>query len=260
MNQQLFSELADFRKAIEKFDDNIMWEPFFEDSTVIRQFDSLINLIWESADWPKKRNREKGDILEQLTRLIFSRFQFVSRIERNEHTEDNEIDLVVDFVDPSPDFIVRQKSKLICECKNVKSKSIDVGQVVKLFELCRHNESKLGIFISLMGLGGKQNKWRYAEGKRRKLWLRDQLAIISFTVDEIHKLKEPGINFYTEIKKKYRRLIDDVEDDSPILGKSKMDPELVSHLYCTMDSLKRFDLLTEEEYVRVCERVKQRYE
>lgn len=247
-------ELTEYTKVIEKLGPDIIWEPFAGTPDLVNEFNSLFQRVEESMEWPKERNHEKGALLESMVRFIFQRFQMVASIERNERTTDNEIDLNIEFSEYlSPEFIKRHKCKIICECKNVKSKSIDVGQVVKLVNLCKMNTAGLGIFISIKGLGGQ--KWRFAEGKRKKLWLSEQIPIISFKLDELKKLTTPGYNFYTEIKRKYSLLVDEVEDDSP----NVQDPDFLTHLDQTVRTLKKLGLLLDDEYTNVINRINDKY-
>lgn len=253
-------ELTDFKELVNKLNDDYFWVPFFNDPTKTNEFNDLLFLVKDSCNWPKEKNKEKGSLLESLAKLIINRFVVLETIDTNYSTNDNEIDIVVKFNEKAaPGFIINRNCKFIIECKNVTTKRVDVGNVSKLVELCDKNRAGLGIFISLRGISG--NKWRYAEGKRRKLFLSTKIPIISFTLDEIMQCNEQGINFYSLIIKKYNLLVDELEDDSAQIYKTKEnDPDFITHLYDTIKTLHKFELLTTDETTAIVKRINKRYD
>jgi hypothetical protein len=141
--------------------------------------------------------------------------------------------------------------KIICECKNHKSKSIDVGMVSKLAELLPLRGANFGVFISILGIGGYE--WRYGEGKRKKIFLKEGKPLISFRVSELESLRE-GTNLYTMIQQKVRALYDEVDDESPDVPPtghmeySKRMLEVIQHL-------KKCDIISSEESSRYGDRI-----
>jgi len=240
-------------------DDNLIWEPFYDDSMLLDEFSNYIKEIELSKEWNKSKNHEKGKILEQLVRFIMSRFTILSDISVNKSTTDNELDVFVKFNDNIPiPFLCNIKSKIVCECKNWKSRKVDVGMVSKLAEICNKNNAGLGIFISLNGLTGKG--WQYAEGKRRKLYLSDKMPIISFTVDEITKLKYKRYNLLTMIKCKMQALIDEMEFAGGELRLLESELGFIDCLNENIESLKMLGLITEVEYNNIKVRINHRYD
>ncbi|MGL5330170.1 MAG: restriction endonuclease [Peptostreptococcaceae bacterium] len=251
--------LENFSDYLKHCSDDNIWEPFFNDEDVVYEFNKLIELIEDSKNWDRKRNHEKGKLLEELVKIIMSRFTILDQIKVNKSTKDNEMDIFVNFNDLIPiPFLCSIKSKMICECKNWASKSIDVGMVSKLVELCEKNDAGLGIFISLKGLSGKG--WQYAEGKRRKLYLSNKMPIISFTIDEIECLKYKGFNLLTMIKCKRQALIDEMEYTGGELKEIESDFNFLENLNENIENLRRLNLINQEEYENITRRIKTKYQ
>jgi hypothetical protein len=238
---QNFDELA---AIINQFDDKYFWKPINSDEKSIQEFNRLFQLVEESQEWEKKRNWEKGKVLEDFAVFIFSRFQGVS-IKQNHRPGDNESDVEIHLDEKlRPEFINDYIGpKIICECKNYKSKSIDVGMVSKLAELLPIRGARFGVFISILGIGGYE--WRYGEGKRKKILLKEGKPLISFKFSELKQLRQ-GENFLTMIKQKVRALYDEVDDDSP-------DVPPIGHIEYTkrmlevLEHMKKCDILNDEE-------------
>jgi hypothetical protein len=209
-NEMKFDDLA---KIINKLDDNVHWKLVNSDEQSLMEFNRLLSLVKESQNWDKSRNWEKGEVLEDLAFFIFGRFQDVD-VKKNYRPADNESDIEIQLSEKvrpvfMNDFI---GPKIVSECKNKKSSTIDVGMVTKLAELIPTRGARFGVFISILGIGGYG--WRYGEGKRKKILVKQELPIISFRLDELEKLYE-GANFYTMIKQKVKALYDEVDDESP---------------------------------------------
>ncbi|MBP2646196.1 MAG: hypothetical protein H6Q75_1636 [Firmicutes bacterium] len=245
--------------VMENAGDDTIWRPFYNDGAEIDRFISFIDAVEKSKSWPAIRNKEKGNLLEDLMKFVFSRFVNVISVSRA-LTTDNEIDLDVKFNEIlSPQVVQDLKCYFICECKNMVSSSISVGMVTKLVELCKSNMAGIGIFVSLKGIGGKG--WRYGEGKRKKLFLKTSIPIVSFTLDEIKTLVEPNANFYSLIKKKYRLLVDELDYDGQAIGEyAKDDPDFVQVLKDTVKSLQEVELLTKSECAEILQRISIKYE
>lgn len=250
--------LEELHHAMLNVGDNPIWRPFYKDQALVQKFNSLLGKIEESKSWGKKRNKEKGDLLEELMRFICSRFSNVYSFSQA-RTTDNEIDLDIRFNEVlSTPFIKDTNSYFICECKNKSSASVDVGMVSKLVELCQSNGAGLGMFVSHKGVSG--SGWKYGEGKRRKLYLSTGIRIISFKIEELKSLINEGVNFYTLIKQKSAALVNETEYDGPSLKGVKRDnPEFSKFLIDTVNEMKKLNVITEDESSQIIGRIKTRY-
>ncbi|WP_225970365.1 restriction endonuclease [Bacillus gobiensis] len=235
--------------------DNIIWKPVNVDSATIQEFDQHVKVVEESKDWPTNLNWKKGRVLEDLAVFLFERFSGVVEVKKNKRG-DNETDIETKLSDKAlPTFIKECIGlKIICECKNYKSKSIDVGMVTKLAEIIPDRGSRFGIFISINGMGGYG--WRYGEGKRKKIMYSEKIPIISFTLNELKPLRE-GKNLYTFIQEKYNLLVDDVDDESAELPNesqveySKRLHEIIEHFYkCELIDHTQFKIIKENAIKR----------
>jgi hypothetical protein len=250
--------LDSLKQYLEECSDDEIWKPFYDDANQVDEFNKMLLEIESSKTWPQVRNQEKGKLLESLTKFIMGRFTLIENITENKSTTDNELDIFVDFnqIIPMP-FFCKIKSRIICECKNWKSKPVDVGMVSKLVEVCKKNDAGLGIFISLKGLSG--NGWRYAEGKRRKLYLSEGIPIISFTVDEIQNLKLRDNNLFTMIKHRMQALIDEIDYTGGNLEVRENEEDFLTYLHENINCFEKLKLITTEEKNSMLERISIKY-
>ncbi|PKQ89358.1 hypothetical protein CXK86_20115 [Paenibacillus sp. BGI2013] len=247
---------SDLSKVIDMFSDDFFWNPIWKDSKAISEFDKYINLIEESKGWERNRNHEKGKVLEDFAVFLFERF-LDSKVSKNRRPADNETDVEVILSEKErPTFMTDYMApRMICECKNKKSSTIDVGMVAKLYELLGYRGSKFGVFISLNGISGYG--WRFGEGKRKKILLRYEVPLISFKVDELRKLRNEG-NFYSMIKEKVHRLFDEADDEMPDFPNHD-HRELPDRLNEMVEHFKKFNLIEESEECKIRERITVRY-
>lgn len=252
----LLSDFTELSKVIDSFNDDVFWKPVWNDTEAISNFDNFVKTIEESKTWDKSRNHEKGRVLEDFAVFLFERFQD-SKVSKNRRPADNEMDVETVLSEKiRPAFMNDYMApKIICECKNKKSAPVDVGMVAKLAELLSYRGSRFGVFISLNGISGYG--WRFGEGKRKKILLRDKIPLISFKVDELKVLRNSG-NFYTMIKEKVHRLYDEIDDEPPDIPNVN-HPELPNRLFEIVDHFKRFELIVEEEVSDLKQRVISRY-
>lgn len=250
--------LEQFQEYLKMCSDDIIWKPFYNDKESVDRFRYLIEKIEESKKWNKERNHEKGRLLEELVRFIMNRFSILRDISSNKSTTDNELDIFVNFNDIIPmTFLTEVKSKILCECKNMKSSKIDVGMVSKLAEVCKKNNVGLGIFISINGLTGKG--WQYAEGKRRKLYLSEKIPIISFKIDEIEKLQYEGYNMFTMIKAKKQELVDEMEYDGGDYKTIENQDDFYTCINDNINELNKLKLITDSQCENIKLEIKNRY-
>lgn len=260
MNITSLEDYTHLEKIIDGMDDmkfdNFFWKTLNGDSEALQKFDAYMVKIEGSKTWDRKMNQKKGAILEDFAMFLFSRFQDV-KTEKNKRPGDNETDIEVTMSQKVASPFIKNiiGNKIICECKNKKSSSIDVGVVVKLAEILPTRGSNFGVFISLMGMGGYA--WRFGEGKRKKIMYSTQAPLISFKVDELNKIRD-GYNFYTMIREKYYSLLDEVDDETSGLPvEESEDFELYTRQM--VQHLKKCDLISESDSHEINEKITKRY-
>lgn len=236
--------------------DHIFWKQIHDDEEAIVRFDEYVSEIEASKTWPTKDNWKKGRVLEDFTVFLFNRFQDVN-VSKNKRPGDNETDIEARLSEKAqPPFMLQNIGpKIICECKNKKSSSIDVGMVTKLAEIIPNRGAKFGVFISILGMGGYA--WRYGEGKRKKIMYSDQLPIISFTVDELKTLRD-GRNFYTMIREKYYALVDEVDDETADIP-DQQHYEYKKRLKEMLGHLLKCGITSEEDYSKLYDNLVLKY-
>lgn len=139
--------------------------------------------------------RIKGKALEVLAKYIFKYTGGLFEVYENLGTNTNEIDLFLKFSNKGKmlsDFIGKQYSKIICECKNYKDK-VGVTYVGKFYSLVECSKVKLAILISWKGLGG--DGWEDAQGLVKKIFLlkerlEDRIYILDFNKEDFNKILE----------------------------------------------------------------------
>jgi len=253
---QPIKSYSDLEDVLGRLSDDFFWKPLIEDDGSLSIFNNYIQQIEESQSWGRELNQKKGALLEDFSKFLFERFQDTV-VKMNVKKTDNESDLEIDLCRKAqPPFIKEYIGpKIICECKNKKTTSVDVGMVTKLAELIPDRGARFGIFISIKGIGGYG--WRYGEGKRKKIFCKTDIPIISFTVNELKKLRE-GQNLYTMIQQKVNALIDEIDDDSPDIPPDK-HTEYTKRMNEIIAHLKKCELLTDEEYQSLSGKVGERY-
>ncbi|WP_139891382.1 hypothetical protein [Bacillus sp. D386] len=241
MNINTFDDLTNF---IDKLDDNFFWKPINSDETSLAEFEQYVSEVKKSFSWKKDLNWKKGKVLEELAVFIFNRFQDTNVVSNN-RPADNESDIEATLSEKTRpsfmnDFI---GPKILCECKNYKSKSIDVGMITKLAELIPIRGARFGVFFSILGIGGYE--WRFGEGKRKKILCKSDIPIISFKFEEIESLRD-GKNFYTMLKQKVKALYDEVDDESPDFPPDG-HTEYTYRMLEIADHLKKCNIISHEE-------------
>jgi hypothetical protein len=254
-----FSDLSKLKNSVSKLTDPLVWMPLSNEPDVESEFDDLVRLVEESKNWGKERNHEKGKLLEKLMGLVLNRFT-MANVKSDFSEQDNQIDHELEFLDIYvTNFTKRAGHIAICECKNEKGK-IDVSYMAKLIELCESRSATLGFFVSLNGLTGQG--WIYADGKRKKNFLRKGIAILHFTFDEIKTLKQN--NFYTMFKNKFQNLIAEVDESlDDIVEIRKLEKEektpFGNRLINNINEFRKLDLIEECDYVKIIDKIKTIY-
>lgn len=152
--------------------------------------------------------KEKGDALETLTRTALESLKFFDA-EPNVHTSTNEIDFLCNLnkagtVAKSKGYFSLEDHFLI-ECKNYAS-PVNVTFVGKFASLLISHKKSLGILVSTKGITG--SGWNHAYGLTKKLYLKCNILIISFTLDDFRELLNNS-SFFDIIDQKKTDIIND---------------------------------------------------
>lgn len=157
-----------------------------------------------------KTEKDKGDSLESLTRETLTGLKFFDSLP-NIHTSTNEIDFLCKL--NTSGTIAKSKGyfnfedEFLIECKNYAGK-VDVTFVGKFAYLLLSQSKKLGILVSKNGVTG--SKWSNAYGWIKKLYLKHDVLIVSFTLDDFKELIE-GRSFFEIIEIKKMDIINDTD-------------------------------------------------
>ena len=245
---------SDIREALKLLKDDFFWPPITEDERP--RFQLVVDEVRSSQTWSRKKNFHKGRALEKFACFVFKKFVEAS-VSVNRHAGDNETDIEVDLSEAIlPAFLQEYVGqKMICECKNTND-TIDVGMVAKFAELLPTRGARLGVFISQKGLAG--HGWKYAEGKRKKLFIKNGIAIVSLKFAELVNCLENNGNLYTMLKQKIRALYDEVDDNAPAVPHPE-SPTYASELLMIIEHFRSCALVDELEYKVILQRITDRY-
>lgn len=158
-----------------------------------------------------KTEKEKGDALENLTRETLGMLNFFKALP-NIHTSTNEIDFLCQL-STAGNIALKNgyfnfDNEFLIECKNYKGK-VDVTYIGKFAALLISHGKKFGIFISKNGITGSGFDWAYAYGWTKKLYLKCDVLIISFTLDDFRLLESKS--FFEIIEQKKMDIINDTD-------------------------------------------------
>ncbi|KZE74274.1 hypothetical protein AV654_30350 [Paenibacillus elgii] len=244
-----------YKKFINKAPDHEVWKPFSESEKI-----TFLKLIQDAREALQNGTRQsKGSALEKLMTFVYKQFDDIAYIHENITHGDNQIDHMIEFVDGlTPTFIHEHLGiRIIGESKN-QNKTIGVRDVADLSELLRSKQAKMGIFSSFKPFSRKANSlWQYAEGKRRKLALANNVLIIGFTLDEIEALTDE--NFYSLLKKKCSCLIDELGDDLSEFISDKHDVEYQDRMFCALKQLHMNGIITNDSFEEGIKKINEKY-
>lgn len=166
-------------------------EQFIMDDTNYLLLTEYINNI-KNNDYPN--NLTKGNYLEDFLTFIIKNLG-VFDFNVNVRSNTNEIDLRAEprgyYTSILTDYYkIRNSEVIYFECKNY-NKRIDVTWVGKFFSLLNTSQRKLGIFISPHGLTGSD--WKDGNGLTRKIALKNEIYILSITLEELLELKDKSL-------------------------------------------------------------------
>lgn len=173
----------------------------------------LYNKIVEMHDHPDiykdAKAKTRGDLFEELTKQITIKTNLFDLFD-NITNDTNEYDIVIKLSDVAkttlqgiiPDLF---NQPIICECKNYQQ-PVNVTWIGKLYMLLAMSQIKVGIIFSYEGITGEKEKnWRDAWGLIRKIYLKDQIAIIDISKIEIKRIIN-GEHFCDIVEEKYLEL------------------------------------------------------
>ncbi|MDK8181268.1 hypothetical protein [Paenibacillus sp. UMB4589-SE434] len=165
--------------------------------------------------------KEKGDALETLTRETLKMLKFFDALP-NIHTSTNEIDFLCKL--STSGTIAKAKGyfnfedDFLIECKNY-ARPVDVTYVGKFACLLISQNKSFGILVSKRGITG--SNWSDAYGWTKKLFLKCNVLIISFTMNDFRELIN-NKSFFEIIEQKKT----DIINDTDINGHLKKHPAM----------------------------------
>lgn len=211
MSKELIEGIMGYRQMLTKlFDEDpqfLIKELYGVRGKVKEKIDKLF-LDLEASE--KNQNINKGKILERIAdELFISTKMYNNKV--NIRDSSNEIDVLVDLNNLGqieseilPD-IMKSNKQIIIECKNY-NKKIGVTWIGKFHSLLRNRNKKFGIIFSYYSLAGKGN-WDSARGLIKKIYLKDNIAIINICKDDIKEIVEKKKCIVNIIEQKYNELV-----------------------------------------------------
>lgn len=207
-------------------------------------YDKLVYMHKNSHMYKNVKSKTRGDLLEELIKQITIETKTFELFE-NISNDTNEYDIIIkpsnlarDYAyNAFPDIIYQP---IICECKNYQS-TIDVTWVGKFYSLLSISNIKLGIVFSYEGVTGQaQNDWSNAWGLIRKIYLKDGIAIISISKEELRRIAS-GEQFVDILEEKYIELqtITYIENEKKYHPSQNKARELLSKIEYEAKSLKK---------------------
>lgn len=173
-------------------------------------YHTLRNYIQNIQDNHYPKGISKGDYLEEFLTFLIKKNK-VFEYNKNIRSSTNEIDL---RVETRGNFIpilnyhykIHNCDVIYFECKNYNEK-IDVTWIGKFFSLLNTSKRNLGIFISPYGLTG--SNWKYGNGLTRKIALKNDIYILSITLEDLLELDKKSLLMI--IREKIILLEEDIE-------------------------------------------------
>lgn len=174
--------------------------------SILIKLNELIDLV-ENGTF--STTKEKGDALEDLTKFLFSSLKFFETLP-NLHTSSNEIDFICNlnkqgltalkqgYLEFHTDFLI--------ECKNYNN-NVNVTHVGKFAALLNIQTKKFGIIVSKKRITGAN--WSGALGFTKKFFLKNNILIINFTLEDFKLLNKHS--FFEIIHNKKQEIINDVD-------------------------------------------------
>lgn len=174
--------------------------------SVLVEINKLVDLVENGCF---STTKEQGDALEKLTKTLFSSLKFF-QVLPNLHTSSNEIDFICNLNEQGitalkQDYLEFDKHFLV-ECKNYNN-NINVTHVGKFAALLDIQTKEFGLIISKKRITG--SKWDGALGFTKKFYLKTNILIVNFTLDDFKLLNTHS--FFEIIHNKKQEIINDVD-------------------------------------------------
>lgn len=179
-------------------------------SEIIRElYEKLVYMHENPEEYKTVNAKTRGNLLEELIKQITIKTKHFELFE-NITNDTNEYDIIIKTSDLARKYAYNALPKIIfqpiiCECKNYQS-TIDVTWVGKFYSLLSISNIKVGIIFSYEGVTGQaENDWSDAWGLIRKIYLKDEIAIISISKKELGRIVA-GENFCDILEEKFIEL------------------------------------------------------
>lgn len=211
MNRKLLDSIMSYRKMLLKLseeDPQFLINELYGIRGEVRQRVEKLFIELEASE--KKKGINKGKVLERISDELFLSTQMYNN-KLNIRDSSNEIDVLVDLNNLGqveseilPD-IMKNNKQIIIECKNY-NKKIGVTWIGKFHSLLRNRNKSFGIIFSYYPLAGKGN-WDSAKGLVKKIYLKDNIAIINICKDDINEIVKNRKCIVNSIEEKYNELV-----------------------------------------------------
>lgn len=165
---------------------------------------SVLKMIEKIEADEDMNNYEKGKLFEDTIEKILLGTKIFCCI-KNKHTSSNEFDILVKL-NSNGKFLRSEEiipkwipDIFLIECKN-HSKNVEVGLIGKFYSLMDVSKISLGIFISKLGVSGKDKAhWDDAVAFINKINLKylesnEPRILLDFNLDDIKKVLNEGYN------------------------------------------------------------------
>lgn len=151
------------------------------------------------------KKKTRGELLEVLIQQLVLDSK-VCDLFANVTNDTNEYDVIISpskaariSYNAFPDIIYQL---IICECKNYKG-TVGVTWIGKLYSLLSTARLKIGVIFSYYGITGSDKSDAFQ--LINKIFLKDNIAILSFDINDYEKIKN-GESFFDILEKKYYNL------------------------------------------------------
>lgn len=164
-----------------------------------------LNILNEETE----NTKQKGDKLEELLIYILEK-SGIFKCTFNKRTSTNEIDVraakTQNFITFENRYDINIENIIYFECKNYNQR-LGVTYIGKFFSVLNVSGIKLGVVISPFGLTG--TGWSDGNGLCKKLFLKNNIDIISITKEDLMKLNNESL--MNIIQRKIQELREDMD-------------------------------------------------
>ncbi|MGC7644664.1 restriction endonuclease [Staphylococcus epidermidis] len=164
-----------------------------------KEYDDLVEDL-SSLDKSSISSKEKGDRLEKILFNILTN-SGLFKVTANKRTSTNEIDVRAEktsklaYIENHYTFNI--ENVIYFECKNYSNK-LGVTYIGKFFSILQVANIKIGVIISPLGLTGKG--WYDGHGLCKKLYLKNDINIISITKEDLLRLDKVSLLYIMQQK------------------------------------------------------------